>query len=177
MSHSLYIERALFIVGDPGDGKSTQLRSIFVDRRLGTQGKIPVEKKPVRTHWLSIDRRLYLRLTSPHENGESPKDFFTDIRSHTKKGRWVFACPLQPDARNNMPGLVDSISQFVDEFSPERVRVCFISPNRAGTSNPARILPLVKQLWKVDSGLECIVVDATTKNRNGSLYADFLDFS
>jgi hypothetical protein len=36
-----YFERALFIVGEQNSGKSTQLRSMFRDVRLGTSGIVP----------------------------------------------------------------------------------------------------------------------------------------
>ncbi len=173
----LYIERALFIVGDPDDGKSTQLRSIFKDWRFGLFGKIPSSKKIRETYWLSHDRGLYLRLTSPHEYNESPEEFFSKIKQKTQKGRWVVASPLQPDARNKMPALVESVGLFVAKFAPERVRVCFLSPNQNGETSPGRIRPLVNKLWAIDPGVECVVVDATTKMRNGLFYADFLDFS
>ena len=38
-----YIERALFVIGDQDTGKSTQLRSMFLDGRLGNQGEVPTE--------------------------------------------------------------------------------------------------------------------------------------
>ncbi len=45
MPSILYIERALFVVGEPNDGKSTQLRSLFSDRRFGPDGKVPAENR------------------------------------------------------------------------------------------------------------------------------------
>ena len=33
-----HFERALFLIGDSGTGKSTQLRSLFRDWRFGTNG-------------------------------------------------------------------------------------------------------------------------------------------
>jgi hypothetical protein len=40
-----YLERVLFIVGNRHCGKSTQPRSMFRDVRLGTAGRIPIERK------------------------------------------------------------------------------------------------------------------------------------
>jgi hypothetical protein len=71
---------------------------------------------------LSNERCLYLRMTSPHEVGE-----YVDARSGGKGAanfldkteekitantpnlgkRWNFACPLQPNAANRMPDLVE----------------------------------------------------------------------
>jgi hypothetical protein len=68
---SYYFERALFVVGEPNSGKSNQLRSMFRDVRLGTGGDIPMEKRLPELYRLSNERCLYLRLTSPHEAGES----------------------------------------------------------------------------------------------------------
>jgi hypothetical protein len=64
-------ERALFVVGEPDSGKSTQLRSIFRDVRLGTQGEVPPKSNLPDVYRLSNERCLYLRLTSPHEAKES----------------------------------------------------------------------------------------------------------
>src|SRR5260370_32718478 len=66
-----HFERALFVVGAPNSGKSKQLRSIFRDVRLGTEGNIPTARKLPDFCRLSNDRCLYLRLSSPHELGES----------------------------------------------------------------------------------------------------------
>lgn len=40
-----YLERVLFVVGNRHTGKSTQLRSMFLDVRLGSNGQIPTERK------------------------------------------------------------------------------------------------------------------------------------
>ena len=45
MTQGVYIERALFVVGDQNTGKSTQLRSMFLDWRLNIQGVVPTTKK------------------------------------------------------------------------------------------------------------------------------------
>ena len=70
---STYVERALFIVAPRNFGKSTTLRSMFRDHRLGTAGKIPKAPKLPDEYRLGNERRLYLRLTSPHEANESLK--------------------------------------------------------------------------------------------------------
>ena len=65
-----YFERALFVVGEQNSGKSTQLRSMFHDVRLGTEGTIPAATNLREMYRLSNERCLYIRLTSPHERGE-----------------------------------------------------------------------------------------------------------
>jgi hypothetical protein len=68
---SYHFERALFVVGEPNSGKSNQLRSMFADIRLGTGGDILTERRLPELYRLSNERCLYLRLTAPHEAGES----------------------------------------------------------------------------------------------------------
>ena len=65
-----YFERALFIVGEQNSGKSTQLRSMFRDVRLGTGGK-DSRRDENSGDVPTIERALSdIRLTSPHEAGE-----------------------------------------------------------------------------------------------------------
>src|SRR5271165_1254485 len=143
---SYYFERALFIVGEQNSGKSTQLRSMFRDVRLGTDGNIPAAANLAEMYRLSNERCLYIRLTSPHERGEwierrpdEEADNFLDkteekiVASTSHVGRrWNFACPLQPHAANHMPDVVETVRAFVGRFHPERTRVLFLSPDRHG---------------------------------------------
>lgn len=176
----LYIERALFVVGNQNTGKSTQLRSIFCDYKFGTRGDIPDAKNLSETYYLSHDRRLYLRLTSPNEWNESLEEFLTKTKSKTGSGRWCIASPLQPLPEKKMPGLLDVVQGFVSRFEPERVRVCFLSPdyngNRLSESSDLDIETLVDDLWRI-SGVECLFIDARDRAKNGLLLADFLDFT
>lgn len=71
MYRGIHIERALFMIGDQNTGKSTQLRSMFLDWRLGNQGNIPTARNVRNMYALSNERWLYLRLTSPHEMRET----------------------------------------------------------------------------------------------------------
>lgn len=176
MRTSLYIERTLFVVGEPNDGKSTQLRSLFSDKRFGTDGKAPTERKIQETYRLSHDRGLYLRLTSPHEYNESPKEFFDKIRAKTAAGRWAVASPLQPNARNKMPDVVETVRQFAHTFEPERIRVCFLSPSHSGEESADDVRATFDRLWKIER-VECLTLDARTRARNGLIYADFFDYS
>jgi hypothetical protein len=96
MAACLYVERALFVVGGQNTGKSTQIRSMFRDRRLGTDGAIPDARRIAETYYLSNERRLYVRITSPNEWGESLKEFLDKTESKTGSGRWCIVSPLQP---------------------------------------------------------------------------------
>lgn len=174
---SLYLERALFVVAPQDSGKSTQLRAMFLDRRMGNAGKIPTGNKLAETYYLSNERRLYLRLTSPHEWGESCSDFIDKTKSKMGYGRWCFAGSLQPNAAKQMPDVVDSVGRFQKAFSPERIRIVFLSPNRHGASLQA-FLPardLAADLLAL--GIEIACIDARSRTGNGLFLADFFDFT
>ena len=178
---TLLLERALFVVAPQDSGKSTQLRSMFLDRRLGNDGEIPPSsEKPnlPETYYISNERRLYLRLTSPHEYGENSKEFISKTRNKMEDGRWCFAGPFQPDACNKMPDVVDSVERFIKALNPERVRVVFLSPNRHGielsTFLPGR--DLSDELLQL-GGVEVVCIDARKREVNGLFLADFFDFT
>lgn len=172
-----YLERALFVVGPQDSGKSTQLRAMFLDRRLGSGGKIPTSRNLIETYYLSNERRLQLRLTSPHEYGEDPREFIEKTAAKMADGRWCFAGPLQPNAANQMPDVVESVGRFQRAFDPERVRVIILSPNRHGATLqsflPGRDLP--RELHALGAEVAC--VDAQNRTANGLFFADFFDFT
>ena len=171
---NFYLERALFVVGDPNTGKSVQLRSMFRDIRFSTDGIIPTGHRLQETYRLSNDRSIYIRLTSPHENGESIEEFFNKILTKTVSGRWNFAGPLQPNQSNRMPGLVEIVAAFVDRFSPERLRVVFLSPDRNG--DLVDTIALLDQLQTIET-VEVCAIDARDREWNGLFLADFFDFT
>ena len=171
----LFVERALFVVGGRNSGKSTQLRSMFSDLRFGTGGEIPTSRKAREILPLSTDRALYLRLTSPHERGESLKEFFAKVVKKSSSGRWCFAAPLQPDAAGRMPGVVETVKAFRRRFAPDRVRVCLLSPDRHGNRDE-RQDRIGSALLSLD-GVEFLCIDARFRLENGSVLADFFDFS
>ena len=177
----VFLERALFVVGPQNSGKSTQLRSIFRDSRLGTTGQIPSSSekhKLAEIYPISNERRLYLRLTSPHEMGETPKEFFDKTRKKMVSGRWCFAAPLQPDAFKRMPDVVESVKRFTEALEPERVRVIFLSPTRQGEMlrDFAPDRDLCGELLHVNC-VEVACIDARRRDRNGLFLADFFDFT
>lgn len=187
---SNYFERALFIVGDQNSGKSTQIRSMFRDFRLGANGSIPTKTNLVDVYRLSNERSLYLRLTSPHEAGEwigrRPDEDAENFLDKTKEKieantphagvRWNFVCPLQPLGFKNMPDAANTVSAFARRFEPERTRVLFLSPDRHGSLLQQAHLPLVIGLRGIPS-VEIAWIDARDRTENGLLIADFFDFT
>ena len=182
MTSGVYVERALFMIGDQNTGKSTQLRSMFLDWRLGNQGNVPTARNVQNTYALSNERWLYLRLTSPHEAGENLNKFLQKCANKMQpKGRlarrWNFAGALQPTGTGALPSAPDIISGFALQFAPERVRGVILSPDRFGNVMvPAALQSLTSALRQVP-GTEVMVVDGTTRSGNGLLYADFFDFT
>jgi len=177
---TLHLERALFVVAPRDSGKSTTLRSIFQDRRLGTSGVVPDsdQRRLNEVYWLSNERRLYLRLTSPHESNESIQEFIQKSRDKMPSGRWCMAAPLQPDAYKRMPDVVSSVREFVAAFGPERTRVAFLSPNRHGVEVGA-FLPgrdLREELLSMGN-IEVVCLDGRRRGVNGLILADFFDFT
>ena len=175
---NLILERALFIVAPPDSGKSTQLRSMFLDRRFGTEGIVPATRNIPENYHISNERRLHLRLTSPHEYGETTKEYMDKAKSKMGPSRWCFACPFQPEAHNRMPDVVESVQKFIAAFEPERVRVVFLSPNRHGLQLKDFLLgrDLSDELLQV-GGVEVACVDARRRQANGLFLADFFDFT
>ena len=174
-----YLERVVFVVAGRHRGKSTQLRSMFRDVRLGTAGKIPKDRKLKDFYRLTNERFLYIRLSSPPELKESPKEFLrkTGNKINTAGSewgrRWNFACALQTEAANKMPDVVESVKLFVEYFEPERVRVVLLNPDRGGKLLPEDdVLRLSRRLRRIPS-VEVCWIDGRAKASNGLLVADF----
>lgn len=183
---SFYFERALFVVGEQDSGKSTQLRSMFRDIRLRIDGTpastVPESPNLPEMYRLSNERSLYIRISSPHEKGETLRAFLRKTedkmaaRTPSEGRRWNFACAIQPFAANKMPDLPQAIDRFVARFVPERTRIAFLSPDHYGTQlqpahdpliAPLRIIPSVEACW----------IDARDRTASGLLLADFFDFT
>lgn len=178
----VHVERVLFVIGDQNTGKSVQLRSMFLDWRLGRKGEIPGSKNLPNAYPLSNERWLYLRLTSPHEANETLKEFLEKCEYEMQPyqataRRWNLAGALQPNAANNMPDAVATISAFVTRFEPERVRAVIFHPDKNGASIPHQdLLTLYGGLQGIPQ-TEVILTDARNRTGNGLTYADFFDFT
>ncbi len=176
MPPPLLIERVLLVAGAQNAGKSTQLRSMFVDPRFGTGGDIPDGRNLRNTYLLSPFRHLYLRLTSPHERQETLDVFLNKIQTNTGgQGRWNVASAVQINAANNMPDLQNIVAAIATRFSPECIRVAILSPDRHGTVLP-NAAQLMQDLQAVQS-CETLCIDARSRNHNGLLLADTFDFA
>lgn len=150
---------------------------MFRDIRFSGDGSIPTERRLEETYRLSNDRSIYIRLTSPHENDENLEGFFDKILTRIRRpGRWNFAGPLQPNQFNRMPGLVEVVAAFVNRFSPERLRVVFLSPDRNGDTIDTNAL--LDQLRTIEAEVvEVCAIDARDREWNGLFLADFFDFT
>ena len=127
---------------------------------------------------MSNERRLYLRLTSPHEYDETVDEFLEKTRGKMGNGRWCYAGPFQPNAFKKMPDIVQSVQAFMNYFEPERVRVAFLSPNRHGhvVNDLYTGADLSQQLLAIPK-VEVACLDGRRRETNGLQLADFLDFT
>ena len=181
LNNSLYFERALFVVGPPNAGKSYQIRDMFRDVRLNNNGNRLIGT-PRKKYNLSNERKLHVRITSPHESGDDWDTFVKKILKTVQNGRWNFVCAMQTDPTNmqtdqsiKMPFLIDSVTRFLNTFNPERIRICFIYPTYKKLNiQPRLIYETIESLHKINK-VECCVIDGT--NFNGLFLADFFDFT
>ena len=176
MQEPRLIERVLLVAGAQNTGKSVQMRSMFLDPRLGTSGQIPEAPNLPNVYALSPYRRLYLRLTSPHELRESSDRFLEKIEENTDgRYRWNVASAVQIDAAENMPNLIDIVAALDERFSPERIRVAILSPDRHG--DVLAEAPVLMQALQEVSSCEILCIDARCRHCNGLLLADTFDFA
>jgi hypothetical protein len=179
-----HTERTLFVVGNQNAGKSTLLRHMFVDSRLGTDGKVP-EASRIEPVTLSPERCLVIRCTSPHERNETLREFFDKIDHEIKRAfkrfrRFNYACALQPEAAGKMPDLVTTCREFIKRFAPERIRVVLIDPRQDGRPGSRLTKGDVDKLRSLN--VEMATIDAHKSTPplaypNGIFLADYFDFA
>ena len=117
-----------------------------------------------------------MRLTSPHEARETLDRFLDKIEENTDgNNRWNVVSAVQIDAAENMPDLEEVVTALDERFSPERVRVAILSPDRHGDVL-ARAPRLMQELQEVSS-CETLCIDARSRRRNGLLLAATFDFA
>ena len=176
MQEPRLIERVLLVAGAQNTGKSVQMRSMFLDPRLGTSGQIPEAPNLRNVYALSPYRRLYLRLTSPHELRECLDRFFEKIEENTDGHyRWNVASAVQIQAGGNMPNISELVTALEERFSPERIRVAILSPDRHG--DVLAEAPAFMQALQGVPSCEAMCIDARSRHRNGLLLADTFDFT
>ncbi|WP_144630499.1 hypothetical protein [Bordetella genomosp. 13] len=182
-SRALHIERILFVVGTQNAGKSTALRSMFIDPRFGTRGLIPAQSR-IKLVALSRERCLFVRLTSPHERNESVDEFFRTIVSAEERAarlgfrRLNLACAMQPFAANRMPDLTAVCTKTRNKFSPERMRIAIVDPRQDGNPGPKFGRSEIQSLRK--DNVELIGIDgehSLQQSPNGMILADYFDFT
>ena len=178
-----HLERILLVAGAQHAGKSTLLRQMFVDARLGTGGVIPTEAR-IRPVALSRERCLVVRCSSPHERGETLAMFLRKLdrameRAWRKFWRFNFACAVQPHAVDPTPDLV-AICAALQDLKPERVRIVQIHPRQDGEPGELLAQDDIDRLRELE--IEVLTVDGHRSARssagpNGLLLADFFDFT
>jgi hypothetical protein len=183
--NSTHLERILIVVGDPNAGKSYALRSMFVDPRFGTQGVVPDEKqKRMPLVALSRERCLQVRLSSPHEKGETLDGFLADLSGTISRlGRRGFrraniACAMQHVAAKKMPDLMTICRAIKARLRPERMRIAIIDPRQDAMQGPDIDVRILEALRKLEA--EIIWIDSSRgakANANGLLLADYFDFT
>ena len=180
-----YVERALFLIGDQNTGKSAQLRSLFRDPRLGNGGQVPDTRNIRNSYALSNERWLYLRLTSPHEKDETIEEFLDKCAHDMSPGhrtamtayRWNFAGALQVSATYKLCEGAKVIEAFGERFSPERMRGVILSPDWTGNTMEWNDLKNLTNALREIPDCEVMTVDATCRQANGLMYADYFDFT
>ena len=179
-----HLERVLLVTGLQNAGKSTLLRRMFVDPRFGTRGVIPTHPR-IGFIALSRERCLLLRISSPHEKGETLDQFFKKLDRAMQRA-WNFfwriniACAVQPNATQTTPDLVTICREFNRRLLPERIRVIQIDPRQDGQPGALLSAQEIDQLRSME--VDVMTVDArrpqsTNLFPNGLLLADYFDFT
>lgn len=182
-----HLERILFVVGKGNAGKSKLLRSMFVDPRFGTNGRVhdsSQNRRGIPTVQLSRERCLSIRYSSPHENYHSLPEFLADLdrrmaRAWNSYWRFNFACAMQPCATKKTPSVVD-ICVALEPLYPERIRLVQVHPRQDDEDGDLLTWTDVDQLRKMD--VEVVTIDGRwgsprNPHPNGQFLADFFDFS
>lgn len=176
----IYLERALFIVGDQNDGKSSQIRDTFRDQRFHNNGQSRIGDNGRLPTWtgLSNDRWLHIRLTSPHEYGEGFERFIEKIDpiedKATGKYRWNFLSALQTNAYGNMLNSEEVVIRFNKIYRPERSEIALIHTGHSGKIRSPAEIDRISKSCKLHN-IQFRMIDARIDN--GLSLADFFDFT
>ena len=181
-----HFERVLIVVGAQNAGKSTTLRSMYVDERFGTKGKIPTKSRLPLIKF-SRERGVHIRCTSPHERGETDAKFFKLLDRAMERAwfeencwRFNFACPMQLDETTKTSDAIALCSKIREQFFPERMRFVVLHPRQDGQEGALLSSERFRALFKI--GCEVVQInsirqDDNSPSTNGRLLADFFDFT
>lgn len=178
MERPIYLERALFVVGQPGAGKSAHLKNMFRDWRFGNKGEPWDDPGPIPVVVLSNGRKLRIFLQSAQERDRDIQPWLDRIRQSIGPGRWCFAGALQAKGGDTLPDALEYIQAFIEAFAPERVRVCFLSPDSHGRTI-GTVLDLDEAMESLESmdTVESVFIDFQLIDTNALMMADFFDFT
>lgn len=116
-------------------------------------------------------------LSSPQEKRIQPEDWVGAIHRAMNPGRWCFAGALQAKGTGGMPDAISYVESFVEAFSPERIRVCFLSPDHQGRVIDGITLGDFIQTITGINNAECIWINGHMVEHNALVLADFFDFT
>ena len=177
-----YVERALFVVGQHGAGKSAHLKNMFLDQRFHT-GARPLRRRrrgAIAPIALSNERTLLVFSQSAPERGYTIRQWIDRIRESMGGGRWCFAGALRAQYTGELESdALQHVQAFIETFSPERVRICFLSPDIKGRlvddflDPNEQIIPTISSLDRVEG----IFIDYRLLKTNAMMMADFFDFT
>ena len=176
------VERALFVIGKQNVGKSTQLLSMFQDKRFGTGGEIPqgtARRSVGITFALGKHKRLYLRRSSPHETEQTIDEFLAICEKWMRPSgpplRWNFAGALQAKPTKKLAGAPQVIKDFSSHFSTKRIWAVILSPYHDGRHmDPTELAELTLELEAIPQ-CEVTMLCAESETANGPQFVAFFD--
>ena len=103
-------------------------------------------------------------------------EFMVKIEENSDEShRWNIASAVRIHAAGNMPSLSDIVAALDERFSPERIRVAILSPDRHSCLLP--VVPELMETLREVSSCETLCIDARCRDCNGLLLADTFDFA
>jgi hypothetical protein len=174
-----YVERALFVVGQHGAGKSAHLQNMFRDKRFHTAGVPWRSRGRIKRVALSNERTLMVFSQSFEERGHTVQQWISGIKQAAGERRWCFAGALRAQYAGELESdALLHIMAFIETFSPERVRICFLSPDSRDRpiGNFLDLDAVIPAISSMD-GVECVFIDFHLLKTNAMMMADFFDFA
>jgi hypothetical protein len=180
-----HIERIMLVCGKQNAGKSRLLRAMLADQRL--VGEVSSARRLAACP-LSRERALIIRCSSPHEYGDDTNQFHAKIQKAAARLWWAgyrrmnFACAIQPDQHNHMPGIIQVCDDLIKVFAPERIRVVQLAPDQGGKLD-SRLSNTEVDGLRQFRDVETLSIDARKRAgvfaEPGSvrILADYFDFS